>query len=285
MDWLPDEVPGPNGPMRVVREPRNDMPFVRLSKNPPNLILHTTEGGTSLGTAYRVWDHPPQFAVGDGKIVQLFPTNCKGYSVDTQDDLAMQVEIAENSRLALWLPSSSSLEPLVALMAFLHKHGLVTTAVRRPDRQNWPLVLDRLPAAVDTYYRRHGPWPATGVYGHVEIPDDEHWDPGSLNYPGLFAMVESVLDGGDAMTPEELNRLKDVEAGMRGVDDFLAGSAPPDTADHERKQMFRALTVAASRPAPLPGPAGPTGPKGEKGDPGDPAAPHSHTADTVVHEA
>ena len=49
--WLPDHVPGPNGPVRVVRSPRRDMPFVKLSKRPPNLVLHTTEGGTSLGTA------------------------------------------------------------------------------------------------------------------------------------------------------------------------------------------------------------------------------------------
>jgi hypothetical protein len=36
---------------------------------------------------------------------------------------------------------------------------------------------------VDAYYRRHEVWDAPFVYGHVEIPGDEHWDPGSLDYP------------------------------------------------------------------------------------------------------
>lgn len=41
--------------------------------------------------------------------------------------------------------------------------------------------LDRLPAAVDTHYRRFEVWDDPYVYGHVEIPGDEHWDPGSLS--------------------------------------------------------------------------------------------------------
>lgn len=256
MDWLPDGIPGPKGPVKVVKSPRTDQSRVRLTKNPPNLVLHTTEGGSSLGQAYKTWDYPPQFAVGDGKIVQLFPTWAQGESVDTEDALAMQVEIAADCRIEKWLPAPSSLEPLVALVAFLHREKLITTGLKRPDGQDWPIAVDRLPAAVDTYYRRRsGVWPAAGVYGHIEMPNDEHWDPGGFDYPVFFNMVESVLDGGDDMTPEQLQRLKDVEAGMRGVDDFLAGSAPPEAASPERKQMYRALTRAASLPKPDGSPA------------------------------
>jgi len=95
------------------------------------------------------------------------------------------------SRLDPWLPEPESLFPLVALLALLHRRDFVATALKRPDR--WPVRLDRLPAAVDTYYRRHEVWDDSCVYGHVEIPGDEHWDPGSLDHPALFSMVRDVL--------------------------------------------------------------------------------------------
>jgi hypothetical protein len=99
-------------------------------------------------------------------------------------------------------------------MAFLHRRGLVNTALKRPDRQSWPLQVDRLPAATDDYYRRKaGLWQRQpGVYGHIEMPGDEHWDPGGLNYPVLFEMVSDVLNaGGDkemGLSEEELDAVR-----------------------------------------------------------------------------
>jgi hypothetical protein len=111
--------------------------------------------------------------------------------VDEHDHDLLQTEIVGFSKLDPWLPNPESLFPLVALMALLHRRGFVATALRRPGR--WPVRLDRLPAAVDTYYRRHEVWDDPFVYGHVEIPGDEHWDPGSLDHPALFSMVRDVL--------------------------------------------------------------------------------------------
>lgn len=31
---------------------------------------------------------------------------------------------------------------------------------------------------------------------HIEMPGDEHWDPGGLNYPVIFEMVNDVLNAG-----------------------------------------------------------------------------------------
>ena len=111
--------------------------------------------------------------------------------MDEHDHDLLQIEIVGFSRLDPWLPKPESLSPLVALMALLDRRGFVATALKRPDR--WPVRLDRLPVAVDTYYRRHEVWDDPCVYGHVEIPGDEHWDPGSLDYPTLFSMVRDVL--------------------------------------------------------------------------------------------
>jgi hypothetical protein len=204
--WIRGELPGPNGRVKVLVSPRDDMkPWTRLQKDPPNLCLHTTEGGTTLGERYKTWEFPPNFACGDGKIVQLFPLGFASEAVDTKDGFLLQVElayrVADQAPEKVYLPPPSTLDPLVALTAFLHKEKRITTGLKRPN-PDWPLALDRLPAAKDSYYRRtDGTWPKAGVYGHVELPDDEHYDPASFDYPTFFEMVQGVLDGG--LTPEQ----------------------------------------------------------------------------------
>jgi len=212
--WIVGPIPGPDGPIRVVKSPRDDMkPWSKLLKNPPNLCLHTTEGSTTLGDSYKRWEFPPNFACGDGHLVQLFPLGYASEAVDTKDPYLIQVELAwrvgGKPVAGIYLPDRSTLYPLVALTAFLHERGLITTGLRRPN-DDWPTALDRGPQAVDTYYRRtDGTWPKPGVYGHVEMPDDEHWDPGSFDYPEFFSMVNDVLGG------DEMARLDKLEEGQK----------------------------------------------------------------------
>jgi hypothetical protein len=233
--WLFGDLPGPGGErVDIIRFPRVDQkPWSRLIKDPPNLCLHTTEGGTSLGDRYKSWEFPPNFAVGDGKIVQLFPLGYASEAVDTKDGYLLQVEIAYTvggkPANLIYLPPPSSLDPLVALVAFLHKRGLITTGLRRPN-PTWPVALDRGPQAVPSYYRRtDGTWAASGVYGHVEMPDDEHWDPGSFDYPTFFGLVQDVLDG----TSEEDEMFKDWRAGWQAHEDgkVLNADWPQDKKD------------------------------------------------------
>jgi hypothetical protein len=187
-------------------------PWSSLQKNPPNLCLHTTEGGPVLGERYKTWEFPPNFACGDGKIVQLFPLGFASEAVDTKDAFLLQIELAwtvgGKPVAQVYLPAESTLGPLVALVAWLHKTNHITTGLKRPN-PDWPVALDRGPQAVDTYYRRtDGTWPAAGVYGHVEMPDDEHWDPGSFDYPAFFKRVEAAINGGNDMTDEEKKQLE-----------------------------------------------------------------------------
>jgi hypothetical protein len=184
--WIVGKLPGPDGGLIPVKHfPQG--PYDRRQRNNPLLCLHTTE------THGYVEDlrFPSEFQVGEDVIGQHRPLWARGSAVDEHDQDLLQIEIVGFSRLDPWLPEPESLFPLVALMALLHRRGFVATALRRPDR--WPVRLDRLPAAVDRYYRRHEIWDAPFVYGHVEIPGDEHWDPGSLDHPTLFSMVRDVL--------------------------------------------------------------------------------------------
>ncbi|HYU93064.1 MAG TPA: hypothetical protein VEN95_06265 [Actinomycetota bacterium] len=71
--WIHGELPGPDGrAYQVELEPRNDLSLVRLAVLRPNLVLHTTQA-PDLKERYKTWDFPPQFGVGDHRIVQLFP--------------------------------------------------------------------------------------------------------------------------------------------------------------------------------------------------------------------
>jgi hypothetical protein len=233
--WIRGELPGPNGPVEVVMAPRDDLkPWSRLVKDPPNLCLHTTEGSTTLGDAYERWEFPPNFACGDGHIVQLFPLGFASEGVDTKDGFLLQVELAFRvgegngglgSATKIYLPPPSTLDPLVALVAFLHEEGLITTGLRRPN-PDWPVSLDKLPAAVDDYYRRtDGTWPKAGVYGHVEIPDDEHYDPASFDYPTFFEMVRDVLKGDD-LTPEQEEALSRMTTFLEALTVELGDQTP-----------------------------------------------------------
>jgi hypothetical protein len=243
--WVHGELPGPNGSIEVILFPREDMkPWTKLAKDPPNLCLHTTEGSTKLGVAYKTWEFPPNFACGDGHIVQLFPLGHASEAVDTKDGYLMQVELAYRvgpggdglgSATKVYLPPPSTLDPLVALVAFLDKEGLITTGLRRPNL-DWPVSLDRLPAAVDTYYRRtDGTWPKAGVYGHVEIPDDEHYDPASFDYPTFFEMVRSVLEE-DELTPKQEEALARMTTFLDTLTEALGkrGGDPESTDDKAR---------------------------------------------------
>jgi hypothetical protein len=248
--WIVGELPGPSGLVTVRRQEKG--PFNRLAAGTPNLVLHTTETDSLVPLQY-----PSQFQVGEGVIVQHRPLWAKGEALrgdTTNDPYAMQIEIVGRSRLDVWLPGKPSLDPLVALVAFLHKRQIIRTGLARPA--DWPTRLDRGPQAVEGYYRRHaGKWHQTaGVYGHVEIPLNSHWDPGSFDYPKFFDMVRDVLAG-----DEEDNEMR-LEDYYRGFDKYMEErrrqdadpGPPPDSMDNAdaRKGWIHARFAANYPKAP-----------------------------------
>jgi hypothetical protein len=195
--WITGTLPGPEGREYKVEHVRRTSPAPKaLVKKPPNLVLHTTETD-GLGDMPANHDFPPNAWVGDHRIVQTYSVFQGGHSTDEQDSHAFQIEVVGRSQVPVWLPQASSLFPLVALVAFLHERDLITTGLDRPEGQKWAINVDRLPAATDAYFRRKaGLWPhRAGVYGHIDMPGDEHWDPGGFDYPRFFDMVRSVLEG------------------------------------------------------------------------------------------
>jgi hypothetical protein len=247
--WIVGELRGPGGASVEVRHfPQG--PYERRERNRPLLCLHTTQ---TEGYVEHL-RFPSEFQVGQGVIGQHRPLWARGSAVDEHDHDLLQVEIVGFSELDPWLPEPSSLDPLVALLALLHRRGLVTTALERPAQ--WPLRLDRLPAATEAYYRRHEIWDLPFVYGHVEIPGDEHWDPGSLDHPALFSMIRDVLDpreDDDQMLTD--NQLEGIEF-ANGIRRYLDGPDNEPTEPGPHRQGFRWARRVTSHVDAEPPPAG-----------------------------
>ena len=146
--WIVGKLPGPNVYLIPVKHFPQE-PYVRRQRNNPLLFLHTSETNGYVEELR----FPTEFQVGEDVIGQHRPLWARGAAVYEHDHDLLQIEIVCFSMLYRFLPKSSSLPPLIGLMALLHRRGFVQTALRRPER--WPVLLDRLPAAVETYYRRH----------------------------------------------------------------------------------------------------------------------------------
>jgi hypothetical protein len=226
-----------------------------LASEHVNLILHTTETNGYVETLR----YPSQWQCGEGIIGQHIKLGYSGDAVNDWDQWAQQIEMVGWSQLGLWLPEEPTLGPTVALTAWLYQTGRIKTGLKRPTSA-WPTVLDRGPQASESYYRRHANlWPGiAGVYGHVDIPSNKHWDPGSFNYPAFFRRVEAALSGGndDVGFAEFQEGWKAHSSGLTKNPEWPA----------DKRFGWQARDDAVENPRAVPGPVGPQGPKGEKGD-------------------
>jgi hypothetical protein len=251
--WLYGSLPDDTGKeWPVVRHPQVSARGYLLY--PVNLILHTTETGGYVENL----KYPSQWQCGEGVIGQHVKLGLAGDAVNKWDNYAQQIEMVGRSQLDLWLPAEATLGPVVALTAWLHQTNRIKTGVVRPTL--WPTVLDRGPQASTTYYRRlAGLWPNTpGVYGHVDIPDNSHWDPGSFNYPAFFLRVRKALSGS-----EDEVAFEDYREGWKA---HRAGVTKDPNWTADKRFGWQAREEATENPKAVPGPVGPPGPQGPKGD-------------------
>lgn len=219
----------------------------------PKGCLHTTEG-TDVDQAWgyhKAKGWASHFYVGEGRIIQarnlqhVGTTLRGGFDVNKHFIQIEAVFRVADIGLKTHLMKPSTLEPLLALMETLR--DTVGIPLKRPTE--WP---DQLPGgvwAVEGNPRRQDGYAFTrpGWYGHIDVPGNTHWDPGSFLWREAFAKIE---EDDVALNDAQLKVIRDARQTMRGVDDFLADKEPPADADPARRQMYRALVRAASRPTP-----------------------------------
>ena len=133
--WIVGRLPGPNRSLIPVKHfPQG--PYERRQRKNPLLCLHTTQTDGYVEQLR----FPSEFQVGEDVIGQHRPLWARGSAVDEHDHDLLQIEIVEFSKLDPWLPKPSSLIPLVALMALLHRRGFVAKALQRPERDRKSVV-------------------------------------------------------------------------------------------------------------------------------------------------
>lgn len=182
---------------------------------PPAGVWHTTE--TSVLPSYGA-NKAPHFTAGTDGLYQHVAFGRMGNalragqgSVQTNRWARIQVEIVGFSSLVPWLPASSFQCDLLASIAefALQQLGVPKVAVF-PE----PLDPKKVWATQSNPHRKSDRWgEASGWFGHVDVPFNDHWDPGSLLLGELIAPGET-----NESVSEKLERRWFLQASWTGDD-------------------------------------------------------------------
>lgn len=158
-------------------------------------VMHTTEGSSIDGALAVFKQHDtPHFVVGPGRILQLVPL---GYaaaalkhigSPPTNEWARVQIELVGFSQEHQWQPGGATREALVKLLAACRDFAGI------PLLRPFPDAMPPKPWATSSFKRRlSGRWGSTaGWFGHIEIPENDHWDPGWLAWGSLLAAAGNL---------------------------------------------------------------------------------------------
>jgi hypothetical protein len=159
-------------------------------------VMHTTE--VSFAEALKIFktQNAPHFLVGAGRIIQFAPLGIMAHTlehkkgtVETNRWARVQIEVAASSKRDLWQPDEATFDALASLAAYVEEAADVPLTRPWPDlldkQQNWDTPSN--PRRAQNLWGKQAGW-----FGHVEVPGNSHWDPGSLNYTALFARARAV---------------------------------------------------------------------------------------------
>ena len=219
--------------------------------SPPKGCGHTTEG-TSLPSYRTGQTDAPTFTIGPDKVWQHRALgkvcgtlqNMAG-GVETNRIIRIQFELIGFSSRELWLPSKAfQQDALTAVRELAHNELGVPREHVWPDQQDDGII------ATTTYRRRQSKFPATpGWYGHAEIPENDHWDWGSLRWNDLdpgpdmvdaLAFIAGSQVNGTFQT-REISPFFATKAALRDWAVVPDSPANADTEDDLRQALFDAL--------------------------------------------
>jgi hypothetical protein len=176
-----DEISGPAGP---------------LAGGPFKVVHHTTEGSTYAGarSAYQAHKSDPHFTVAGDDILQHIDTELAARAlknrpggVETNRDSAVQIEIVG---FAGRPKDAATLRSVARLCRWLEaEHGIP---------QRWP---NGRPQASTNghdpggHNRNAMAWDTeSGHYGHSQVPENDHWDPGYTAAELAIVTPDAVFD-------------------------------------------------------------------------------------------
>lgn len=185
----------------------------------PAGVMHTVEGSFDSGMAVFRQHYAPHFLVGPHRIAQLVPVGAMAAALEHTADpptngwARVQIEVAGHSQTHPYRFDPATEEALAHLLAALHLLEIVPLSRPFVDLMPPP------PWATPTFLRRHaGKWGSVaGWYGHVEIPENSHWDPGALAWAPLLQRAKTIAAGHSKphRPPRRLPRARAIPALVR----------------------------------------------------------------------
>lgn len=169
-------------------------PGVPVDLNRPRAgVGHTIEGSLSSGLAVFEQHFAPHFVVGDDAILQLVPLGMEATALEHDTSLPFetnrwavaQIELEGNSDLDLWVPPKPRRERLEALLYELRERAGIP--LRRPFEHGLQRGVTWATASNPRRTVSPARWGTTaGWFMHLEIPGNEHWDMGNVDWPLLL---------------------------------------------------------------------------------------------------
>jgi hypothetical protein len=221
--------------------------------SPPKGCGHTTET-PSLPSYGAGQTDAPTFTIGEDTVWQhrALGKSCgtlqnqAGGMPETNRFIRIQFELIGFSSQESWLPKSSFQADALGAIKELARDKLDV-----PTDHVWPDVQDDGTIATEDYRRRHSKFPdIPGWYGHVEIPENDHWDWGSLLWdeveagPQLvdaLAFVERFKNNAGEWRSREISPFFSSKGALRDWAVVPDTSSNVDTEDELRRTIFDAL--------------------------------------------
>jgi hypothetical protein len=168
-------------------------------KAPPTGVIHTVEGSLDSGLGVFRRHYAPHFVLDEERIIQLVPLGTMAAAlenhpggVETNSITRAQIEVAGHSSEDPWACDQATGEHLADLMATLAQ--VADIPLERPFEDKMPAK----PWATLNFARRSaGKWGhVAGWYGHVEVPENEHWDPGAFQWTKTLDRAKAIAGKG-----------------------------------------------------------------------------------------
>jgi hypothetical protein len=172
---------------------------------PPTGVIHTIEGGLDGGMSVFRVHFAPHFTLDEERIIQLVPLGTMAAAlenhaggVETNGIARVQIEVAGHSREHPWCCDPPLDDALAGLLATLQH------AADIPLSRPWPDAMPPKPWATYEFARRkEAKWGhVAGWFGHVEVPENEHWDPGALEWETILGKARQIAGGGPTPDPD-----------------------------------------------------------------------------------
>lgn len=162
---------------------------------PPTGVIHTIEGSLDSGLAVFRVHYAPHFTLDGQRIIQLVPLGTMAGAlenhpggVETNSIARAQIELAGHSSEQSWICDDATSDALADLLATL------ADAAGIPLERPFPDAMPAKPwATYDFSRRKAGKWGhVAGWYGHVEVPENAHWDPGAFEWSTILERANAL---------------------------------------------------------------------------------------------